>query len=75
MRATRVLYIENDPALRSLLGTMLASSSSLEIVGKFGLASEAIENQVEAKADVALIDFSLEPNGLNGIELGAFPKK
>ena len=70
MRATRVLYIENDPTLRSLLGTMLTSSSSLEIVGQFGSASEAIENQLEARADVALIDFSLEPNGLNGIELG-----
>jgi len=70
MRAIRVLYVENDPALRSLLGSMMNSSPSLEVVGEFGLAGEAIKNQQDLKADVALIDFSLEQNGLNGIELG-----
>ena len=70
MRAIRVLYVENDPALRSLLGSMMNSSPSLEVVGDFGFASDAIQNQVDLKADVALIDFSLEQNGLNGIELG-----
>ena len=35
-----------------------------------GRADEAMQRDVVGKADVALLDYSLDPNGLNGIELG-----
>mgnify|MGYP000235496972 CR=1 FL=1 len=33
MRATRLLYVENDSALRRILGEMLSQSKELEVVG------------------------------------------
>jgi two-component system response regulator DesR len=70
MSATRMLYIENDPALRKILGAMLEKSPELEMVGSFGRADEVMQRELVLKADVALIDFSLDQNGLNGVELG-----
>lgn len=70
MRLTRVLYVENDSALRRILGEMLAQSSNLELIGSFASADEALDRALVRKADVALVDFSLDQNGLNGIELG-----
>lgn len=70
MRPTRLVYIENDPALRKILGSMLGSSPDLELIGEFGRGEEALERSIVNKADVALIDFSLDSNGLNGVELG-----
>jgi DNA-binding NarL/FixJ family response regulator len=70
MRPTRLIYIENDPALRNILGEMLGKSPDLELLGKFGGADEVLDRVLATKADVALIDFALDQNGLNGIELG-----
>lgn len=70
MPKTRMLYIENDPALRNVLGGMLAKSPDLEVLGSFGRADEVLQRDLVLKADVALIDFSLDQNGLNGVELG-----
>jgi two-component system response regulator DesR len=70
MPKTRMLYIENDPALRNVLGEMLAKSPDLEVLGSFGRADEVLQRDLVLKADVALIDFSLDQNGLNGVELG-----
>lgn len=70
MGATRFLYIENDAALRNVLGGMLSKSPDLEMLGAFGRADEVMQRDLVLKADVALIDFSLDPNGLNGVELG-----
>lgn len=70
MNLTRFLYIENDPALRNLLGGMLDNSPHIELLGDFGRADEVLERQLVRKADVALIDFALDQNGLNGVELG-----
>jgi len=70
MRATRLLYIENDPALRNVLGKMLASSGDIEMLGSFAGADEVIDRGLVRKSDVALVDFALDQNGLNGIELG-----
>jgi DNA-binding NarL/FixJ family response regulator len=36
----------------------------------FGKSEEALNRTLIRKADVALIDFALEPDGLNGVELG-----
>lgn len=70
MRPTRIIYIENDPALRSILGGMLSSSQDLELLASFTSGREVIDRSLIRKADVALIDFALDQNGLNGIELG-----
>jgi DNA-binding NarL/FixJ family response regulator len=70
MPKTRMLYIENDPALRNVLGEMLNKSPDLEVLGCFGRADEVLQRDLVLKADVALIDFSLDQNGLNGVELG-----
>lgn len=70
MPKTRMLYIENDPALRNVLGGMFAKSPDLEVLGSFGRADEVLQRDLVLKADVALIDFSLDQNGLNGVELG-----
>jgi DNA-binding NarL/FixJ family response regulator len=70
MRPTRILYIENDPALRSILGGMLATSGELEVLGSFAGADDVIDRALVRKADVALVDFALDQNGLNGVELG-----
>jgi len=70
MRPTRLLYIENDPALRRILGEMLSSVKELEIIASLAGASEAMDRDLVKRADVALIDFALDQNGLNGVELG-----
>ena len=70
MSATRMLYVENDAALRNVLGGMLSASPTLQMLGSFGTANEVLQRDLVLKADVALLDFSLDPNGLNGVELG-----
>ncbi len=70
MRPIRVLFVENDSALRRILGEMLAQSPHLELVGSCANADEALDRSIVRGADVALVDFSLDQNGLNGIELG-----
>ena len=70
MRPTRLLYVENDSALRRILGEMLSKSKDLELTGSFSNSDEALNRTLVRKADVALIDFALDQNGLNGIELG-----
>lgn len=70
VRPTRLLYVENDSALRRILGEMLDQSKELEILGLYANSDEALNRTLVRKADVALIDFSLDQNGLNGVELG-----
>jgi DNA-binding NarL/FixJ family response regulator len=70
MRPTRLLYVENDSALRRILGEMLGQSKELEILGSFAKSDDVLNRTLVRKADVALIDFALDQNGLNGIELG-----
>ncbi|MSY99053.1 MAG: response regulator [Actinobacteria bacterium] len=70
MRRTRLLYVENDPALRRILGEILGRSPELELIGSVAGSDQAMDRELVKKADVALIDFSLDQNGLNGIELG-----
>ena len=70
VRPTRLLYIENDSALRRILGEMLSQSKDLDLIGSFSNSDQALDRALVRKADVALIDFALDQNGLNGIELG-----
>jgi len=70
MRRLRIMYVENDPALRNILRKMLRDSPEIEMLGDFGRSEEALDRTVIRRADVALIDFALNQNGLNGVELG-----
>lgn len=69
MRATRVIYVENDPALRGIMTTMLNSSEELEVILSTASPNEALASNL-LLADVALLDLALGPNELNGIDLG-----
>ncbi len=70
MRATRVLYVENDPALREILARLLNQEEGIEVVGSVGSATEALNFHNLRQIDAALIDYSLGQDSLNGLELG-----
>lgn len=70
VRPTRLIYIENDAALRRILGQMLSESKELELLKSYANSDDALNRTIARKADIALIDFALDQNGLNGIELG-----
>jgi DNA-binding NarL/FixJ family response regulator len=68
--ALRVLYVEDDPALRGILTAILGSRQDLEIVVTAGSPSEALAAAASTDFDVALLDLSLGEDNLSGIELG-----
>lgn len=70
MNSTRVIYVENDSALRQFLQESLKDQPGIELIGTFADGISALDRAVAKKADVALIDFGLDTDGLNGIELG-----
>lgn len=70
MRATRVVYVENDPALRGIIGGILAAREELDLVGSFSSSEEALSSFNAMGADVALLDLELGDESLSGTELG-----
>jgi two-component system, NarL family, response regulator DesR len=70
VRDTRVVYVENDPALRGILSRDLAKAPGLLLVLSTGSAAEALASPQIARADVALLDLALGVGELNGIDLG-----
>ena len=70
MRATRVLYVENDPALRGILAHALGQHPELELVAAVGSADEALAEARGVSIDVALLDLALGSGSKNGLELG-----
>ena len=70
MRKLKLLFIENDSALRRLLGGMLAEANGVELLASFARAEEVFGHSVVRTADAALIDFALDRDGLNGVEVG-----
>ena len=67
-RDTRLLYVENDPVLRSMMTSVLEGLTGIELVASVSSSVEAL--QVDAALDVALLDWALGPESLNGVELG-----
>jgi len=53
-----------------MLSAMLDSVEKLELIGSFATTAEALKAPEVLSADAALIDFALERDGLNGVELG-----
>ena len=70
MRPTRVLYVEDDPALRGILAAALGTSTELEIVAAVGDAESALAAAQGQQIDVALLDISLGRESVTGFELG-----
>ena len=70
VRKTRVIYVENDPALRKILSKLLAQEDGIEVVASVGTATEALQLPNLKQIDAALIDYSLGQDSLNGLELG-----
>lgn len=70
MRPSRVIYVENDPALRGIMTRALAASPEIELTLSTGDASVALDSSHAPQADVALLDLALGADQLNGIDLG-----
>ncbi len=70
MKKLRLVYVENDPALRGIMSTQLQAHKALEIVQTFKSSSEALSYPDYASIDLALLDLALGDESLNGTELG-----
>lgn len=66
----RVLYVEDDPALRGILSAILTSRKDLQVVATAGSPREALESSATVDFDVALLDLALGDDDMSGIELG-----
>ena len=69
-RPISVLYIENDPALRGLISSVLSQNPAISDVYDFGTGEEAIAFDLNVRAKVALIDISLGSQVLDGVAVG-----
>lgn len=65
-----MIYVENDPALRGIMTSMLKSASTLDVILSTGSPTEALAFVPQAPADVALLDLALGTDAMNGIDLG-----
>lgn len=70
MRPLSVIYVENDPALRGLVSTVLRSKPAIGEVFDFSSGEEAIAFGSEFRAKVALIDVSLGAQVMDGVAVG-----
>lgn len=66
----RVLYVEDDPALRGILSSILDSRPDVTVVAAVGTATEALEALQGEEVDVALLDLALGEASMTGVELG-----
>ena len=70
MRATRVLFVENDPALLGILTRLLARRPDIEVLLATPSPAEALAFTGVPDADVALLDLALGQDQMNGVDLG-----
>lgn len=70
MRPTRVIYVENDPALRGIVTRFLQQRTELQLVISAANGEDVLTGAIAADADVALIDLALGLNQMNGLDLG-----
>lgn len=68
-RGLRILYVENDEALLGLLGNSLAVHPAIDTLAKASSSNEAFALAAAQPFDAALVDISLGPDSLNGVEL------
>ena len=70
VRDTRVIYVENDPALRGIMTRSLQGANGIDLLLETGSAREALASPEVSRADVALVDLALGVDEPNGIDLG-----
>ena len=70
VRDTRVIYVENDPALRGIMTRSLLAADGIDLLLETGSARDALAAPEVARADVALLDLALGVDEPNGIDLG-----
>lgn len=68
-KSFRVLYVENDEALLGLLGGSLAIHPEISELVKASNSEQAFELSKQQAFDAALVDISLGPDSINGVEL------
>ena len=66
----RVLYVEDDPALRGILSAILTGRKDLQVVATAASPTEALAESIGVEFDVALLDLALGDDDMSGIELG-----
>jgi DNA-binding NarL/FixJ family response regulator len=64
---TRVYLIDDHPLVRESLTNLIHQQPDLEVCGEAGTAREALNGLAAAKADVAVVDLSLEDR--SGLQL------
>ena len=67
MRATRLIYVENDPSLLGVMSTILGGHPEIEIVLATENPLDALGSDAVNSADVALLDLALGSDTLTGI--------
>ena len=70
MRPTRLIYVENDPALRGILARLLDKHPDIELLLHADTPGAALHRGLVESADVALLDLALGSDEMNGIDLG-----
>lgn len=70
MRPSRLIYVENDPALRGVMTRLLSDHAEIELTLSVGSPEEALSSPEIDRADVALLDLALGTKVMNGIDLG-----
>lgn len=70
MRPSRLIYVENDPTLRSVMREILGERAELELLLVGSGSADILGNEAVARADAALIDLALGKESLTGIDLG-----
>ena len=70
MRPTRLIYVENDPALLGVMSTILQSQPMLDLILASSDPLEVLGSECVERADVALLDLALGRDTLTGMDLG-----
>lgn len=70
VRPTRVIHVENDPALRGIMAMLLGERPELEVILSVESPDAALASDLVEHADVALLDLALGPHVMTGIDLG-----
>lgn len=69
-RPSRVLYVENDPALMGVVSMLLRGHKEVELVAAVQSADAALATEDLHQVDVALLDVALGASSMSGVELG-----
>jgi DNA-binding NarL/FixJ family response regulator len=70
MRPSRLIYVENDPALLGVMSNVLRSQPMLELLLVSSDPLEVLGSDRIERADVALLDLALGRDTLTGMDLG-----